>query len=196
MNSPLFLILAALWLVSVQAAEEGEQMSTEELGRVESFLANYFSSVREFDIEKLMQLVSRSQLEANLRSVAIASTDEAIIYSGKILFSLHGTNAAYCALQVRSVVLTAQGYVISLIGKSDANRESNGDEIEFLVVEEVDRLRLHSFHHMGPRADGTSSFELDVDVCHIPISEQNPAILLPDETPEQQAERLGIPLDL
>lgn len=188
-SASLLLLIVLSPFVPESSAEEGQTPA--EINLL-PFLESYFTAVREYDVGAIAELVSRKELESAIRSISVAASDEAIVWSSKLLFSLHAVNAAYCQFQIVSISASDDLVDVTILGRSRGS-VSAGDVIQFKLVSEVNQFRLDSFQQLGENQETSPSIRPELDVCNVPISERNPAILLPGESIEDQAKRLGIP---
>lgn len=169
-------------------AHASDNLETE----VQEFFSSYFQAAREYDVLKMAQLLSRSGLESNLRPIIRSPDDDSIKRSVMLLFNADFIFAGYCRFHILRIDAHEGGPRVRIWLERSIHRPGAGPIYDFILTSEYDKLRLDKTRVIRNEAklDGQKA---DIDLCHIPMNWNNPALLKPGESPEEQQRRLGIP---
>lgn len=185
MNTKAIILTALLFYSAISFSNEKVEHNTE--SEILSFLNRFFISAREYSIKDLSNLLSRKQLEENIRSITIPGPEEIVLRAVRQIFSLEFSFGADCRIYVDSIKKKNQWTMITLL----TEQEDYANVYQFFLTEEVDNLRLN--HTVYVRKSDLPDSSPEIDVCDVPINWNNPSLLKPEETIQEQRERLGIP---
>lgn len=156
---------------------------------VTDLLNRFFLSAREYSVTELSTLLSRKQLEENIRSIALPGPEEVVLRSSRQIFSLEFSFGGDCRIYVDSINQQDQWTIVRLLTEQEKYEYAN--KYEFYLVKEVDKLRIDHTIYVGE--SDMPDFPPQIDICEVPINWDNPSLLKPGETIQEQRIRLGIP---
>ena len=177
---PIFALFVAL---DINSEESGE---VDESGKVVSTLNFYFVAAREYSMEKMVSVLARSVLEDYLKAILLPGQDSVRDRSVRLAFNNYFLFAGSC----KSVISDIHYDTDVVQAEVSLRRDEGADRYQFFLVNENGSLKISHFEFLGK--DNYPQGSMEINVCDIPINWENPAVLRPDETVEQQRERLGI----
>jgi len=157
----------------------------------QEFFSRYFEASRRYDVLKMIELVSRSNLASNLQTIVQSPDEDTIVRSALLVFNAEFIFGGYCRVHMLNVEKTESEVRARLWFERIIDRPGTGPMYEFFLVRESGELRLDRM--VFSREKQLSNSTADIDLCDIPINWNNPALLKPGESAEEQQRRLGIP---
>lgn len=159
---------------------------------VKQFLREYFTVARQYNVVEMMEHVSRSTVESNLRPIIRSPDDDSVKRSARLLFNADFIFAGYCRIHILDVEAQNDGARMRLWLERTVHKPGTGPVYDFSLTREYGKLRLNKTRIVSNEEKLTDQ-KVDIDLCHIPLNWNNPALLKPEESPEEQQRRLGIP---
>lgn len=159
---------------------------------VQEFFIGYFEAARRYDLVKMMEHLSRAGLESNLRPIIRSPDDDSIKRSVRLLFNADFIFAGYCSFHILELEGHEDGARVRIWLERTIHRPGTGPIYDFFLINEYGDLRVDKTRIIRNEAKLNDS-KVDIDLCDIPMNWNNPALLKPGESPEEQQRRLGIP---
>lgn len=158
---------------------------------VTTFFSSYFKTARRYDVVKMIEHLSRNALASNLRPIVRSPDEESIIRSVLLLFNAEFIFAGYCRFHIFEAEQLEDEARVRVWLERTKDRTEISPIYDFFLVWESGRLRLDRMIFV--REDKLIDSAVDIELCDVPINWDNPALLKPGESAEEQQRRLGIP---